>query len=90
MYNICFSDECSFFLNGLVNRHNSRYGCDTNPRMFQEAHTQHPEKLNVWAGIYGNSLVGPFFIPGNLTGELYLELLQDTIVPTLIDIMEHG
>ena len=74
----------------MVNRHNSRYWCDTNPRMFQEAYTQHPEKLNIGTGMYGNSLVGPFFIPGSLIGDLYLELEQDTIGPTLIDIMEHG
>lgn len=61
LFNICFSDECSFFLNGIVNRHNCRYWSDSNPSIFHEVHTQHPQKLNVWAGIFGDRLVGPFF-----------------------------
>lgn len=87
MYNICFSDECSFFLNGLVNRHNCRYWSDSNQHLFRQSHTQHPEKLNVWAGILGNNLIGPFFFEGNLTGEMYLTLLQDNIVPRIREVI---
>lgn len=29
--NVCFSDECTFYLNGLVNRHNCRYWSNENP-----------------------------------------------------------
>lgn len=90
LFNVCFSDECSFFLNGTVNRHNCRYWADSNPRIFHEVHTQHPEKLNVWAGIFGNQIVGPFFLPGNLTGEMYLELLENTIHPALVEILENN
>ena len=89
LFNVCFSDECTFFLNGLVNRHNCRYWADTNPRIFHEAHTQHPQKLNVWAGIFGNSIVGPFFLPGNLTGDMYLDLLENAIDPALTNIIEN-
>lgn len=89
LFNVCFSDECSFFINGTVNRHNCRYWSDNNPRLFHEVHTQYPEKLNVWAGIYGDRLVGPFFIPGNLNGETYLSLLEDHIDPMLTDIIEN-
>jgi hypothetical protein len=89
LFNICFSDECSFFLNGTVNRHNCRYWSDSNPRVFHEVHTQQPEKLNVWAGIFGDRLVGPFFLPGNLTGQMYLQLLEDAIDPALTDIIEN-
>lgn len=90
LFNICFSDECSFFVNGNVNRHNCRYWSDENPHVFHEVHTQHPEKLNVWAGIYGDSLIGPFFLPGNLTGEMYLRLLEDAIEPGLTDVLENN
>lgn len=61
LFNICFSDECSFYLNGTVNRHNCRYWSDSNPRVFHQVQTQYPEKLNVWAGIFGDRLIGPFF-----------------------------
>ena len=60
LFNVCFSDECTFFLNGVVNRHNCRYWADDNPRVFHEVHTQNPQKLNVWAGIFGNSVLGQF------------------------------
>lgn len=33
-------------------------------------------KVNVWAGLISNNIIGPFFIDGNLHGEKYLELLQ--------------
>jgi len=29
--NVFFSDEATFYLNGLVNKHNIRYWCETNP-----------------------------------------------------------
>lgn len=89
MFDICFSDECSFYLNGIVNRHNCRYWSDENPRLFREVHTQHPQKLNVWAGIYGNHIIGPFFIPGNLTGQIYLDLLENAIYPALVQVLEN-
>jgi len=82
--NICFSDECSFFLNGFVNKHNCRYWSDENPHQFVEGHTQRPEKVNVWAGILGDEVIGPIFIEGHLNGETYLDLLQTHIAP-LID-----
>lgn len=87
---ICFSDECTFFLHGLVNRHNMRYWCDENPHEFRTEHTQHPQKLNVWAGFLGDNIIGPFFIPGNLTGDLYLELLEDAVEPRITEIIEDS
>lgn len=68
LYNICFSDECTFMLNGEVSTHNCRYLSDTNSHWFWETHRQHPQKLNVWAGILGDHIVGPLFIDVNLNG----------------------
>lgn len=87
---ICFSDECTFFLNGTVNKQNVRYWCDENPHVFREGHTQFPQKLNVWAGILGNHIVGPLFLDETLTGQLYLDLLEDLIHPLIIDIVENN
>lgn len=87
--NICFSDECTFFLNGEVNKQNCRYWSDENPRLFREGHTQHPQKTNVWAGIYGDKIIGPLFIDENLTGELYLDLLENSIDPLIVHELEN-
>ncbi|KAJ8915734.1 hypothetical protein NQ315_000670, partial [Exocentrus adspersus] len=54
---IIFSDEASFQLNG---------NSDENPHWMLEKHTQHPQKINVWVGLFGDQIIGPFFINGNL------------------------
>ncbi|XP_030767065.1 uncharacterized protein LOC115890854 [Sitophilus oryzae] len=33
-----------------------------------EGHTQYPQKINVWAGILGNTVLCPIFLNENLTG----------------------
>jgi len=81
--NTVFSDEASFELNGNVNRHNCRYWSDTNPHWMRESHTQYPQKLNVWAGILGDTIIGPFFIEGNLNAQRYLQMLENQIVPAI-------
>ncbi|EFN62853.1 hypothetical protein EAG_00005, partial [Camponotus floridanus] len=52
-----------------------------------EAHTQYPEKCNVWAGILNNQIIGPFFIEGNLTAAKYEEMLRNEIVPAVRQIV---
>lgn len=89
LYNICFSDECTFYLNGTVNRHNCRIWSDENPHEFRETHSQYPQKTNVWAGTFGDHVVGPYFLPDNLTGDIYLHLLQNTVDPTLTYLIEN-
>jgi len=66
---ICFSDEATFELNGSVNRQNMRYWADENPHWMRDSHTQYPQKVNVWAGIILNRIIGPFFIEGNINSQ---------------------
>lgn len=80
---VCFSDESTFHLTGYVNRHNCRYWCQENPNEYREAHTQRPKKRNVWAGILGDEIIGPFFIDGNLDAPKYVILLHEHIVPAM-------
>lgn len=81
--NVLFSDESTFTLNGHVHRQNCRYWASENPHWMRELHTQNRVKVNVWAGIIGEHVIGPFFMDGNLTGNNYLELLQNNVVPAL-------
>lgn len=78
-----FSDESTFCLNGNVNRHNCRYWARENPHWIREQHTQFPQKINIWAGIIGQRIIGPFFMDYNLNGDRYLQLLRNEIVPAL-------
>src|SRR6202042_2167310 len=87
--NICFSDECTFYLNGFVNKHNCRYWSNENSLAFVEGHTQYPQKINVWAGILGNKVIGPLFINGNLNGGIYLDMLENTINPLITETIEN-
>lgn len=83
---VLFSDECTFTLHGHANRQNCRYWSRENPHWMREEHTQYPEKVNVWAGIVGDHIIGPFFINGNLNGDNYLALLQNNVLPTLTNL----
>jgi hypothetical protein len=42
----------------------------------QEIPTQYPQKVNVWAGIIDDRILGPFIFANNLTGDRYLQFLQ--------------
>lgn len=81
--NIVFSDEATFTLHGTINKQNYRYWARNNPNWYEELHTQFPEKVNVWAGLFSGHVIGPFFIEGNLTGDRYLQLLREEIVPAI-------
>lgn len=73
-----------------VNHHNCRWYADENPHWIVEQHTQYREKINVWAGIIGDNIIGPVFYDNNLTGERYLQFLQETLVPQLIESFPTG
>lgn len=80
---ILWTDESNFSNNGVVNRHNAVEWADTNPkRKFVRGH-QTVISTNVWCGIVGDQLVGPYFFQGSLTGARYREFLKD-ILPQLL------
>ncbi|KAJ8957744.1 hypothetical protein NQ318_017642 [Aromia moschata] len=84
--NVLFSDESTFTLHDHVTLQNCRYWSRENLHWMRELHTQNPEKVNVWAGIIGENIIGSFFIDGNLNGETYLALLQNNVVPTMANL----
>lgn len=84
---ICFSDEATFQISGKVNRHNMRYWADENPHWMRDSHTQYQQKVNVWAGILCNQIVGPFFIEGDLNAQKYIDLLNNHIIPAIRNIV---
>lgn len=84
--NVCFTDECTFTLHNEPNVQNCRIWATHNPHKYLETRTQYPQKLNVWAGILGRHIIGPFFLDGNLTSERFLQILTDEITPTLNEV----
>lgn len=80
--NLIFSDESTFHLNGIVNRHNCRiWGTETPTETYQRS--QASEKVNVWMGLSSTRVYGPFFIEGNITAALYLDMLKSCFMPSL-------
>lgn len=73
---VLFSDEATFHKNGCVNRHNFHYYSVENPRLMRQIDHQHRWSLNVWGGIIGNTVIGPYFFNGHLNGPMYLDFLQ--------------
>ena len=82
---ILFTDEANFYINGEVNRQNLRYWSDTNPYWMSPSKIQGAGKVVVWCGIWGNKIVGPVFIDTNLNAAIYLNMLQDNIMPSLLN-----
>lgn len=82
---VLFTDESTFHKNGFVNRHNFHYYDTVNPRNFRTS-SQYRWTLNVWGGVFGDRVMGPYFFDGHLTGRAYLHFLQNGFQEMLEDV----
>ncbi|XP_025270745.1 uncharacterized protein LOC112639812 [Camponotus floridanus] len=57
-----------------------------NPHWLREVEHQRQWSVNVWCGIVGDKIVGPYFIEGNLNGETYRNFLQNQLPLLLEDV----
>ena len=73
---VLFTDESTFHNNGLVNRHNFHYYDTENRHLFRTTDRQNRWSLNVFGGIIGDYVVGPYFFDGHLNGRQFLEFLR--------------
>ena len=78
-----FSDETTFHTNGKVNRHNVRIWGEENPHATIE-HRRDSSKVNVFCAISKNHVHGPFFFEGNVTSDVYLQMVQNWLMDELI------
>lgn len=44
------------------------------------------DKVNVWIGLLGQTIIGPYFFLGNVTGESYLAMLEEKLLPVLHEV----
>lgn len=86
---VLFSDESTFNHNGLLNRHNCHYYSTENPHWTRQIDYQHQWSLNVWGGIIGDHVIGPYFFDGRLTGETYLNFLTQEMGNLLENVDLH-
>ncbi|KAG7301194.1 hypothetical protein JYU34_014053 [Plutella xylostella] len=71
---------------GVFNTHNEHVWSHANPRAFRETGFQHRWRINVWAGIIGDHLIGPVFLPHALNGANYLGFLRGQLEELLEDL----
>lgn len=79
-----FTDEAKFDNMGGVNLHNAHYYAQENPHWQRDHRAQRRWSFNVWAGIVGDNVIGPFFYDNILNGPLYLNILQNEL-PQLLE-----
>jgi Helix-turn-helix domain (DUF4817) len=81
---ILFTDEATFTRSGITNTKNTHFWAGENPHSISEANFQHRFSLNVWGGVVGNYLIGPYFFEGRLTAEVYHNFLENEL-PLLME-----
>ena len=64
---ILFTDEASFTRDGINNSRNVHTWSHENPHETRVTNFQRRFSLNVWCGVLGNRLIGPFVFHNNLT-----------------------
>jgi hypothetical protein len=75
-------DEAAAFTHESVSSHNSHWWVQDNPCVTCERRNQVHWGINVYAGIIGNSVTGPYLLLHSLSGPVYCVLLQE-VVPLL-------
>ncbi|PSN44542.1 hypothetical protein C0J52_18389 [Blattella germanica] len=83
---IMFSDEANFTRDGTNNMHNMHVWAYENPHASIESNFQRIFSVNVWCGVVYDQLMGPFILPGNLTGQMYNNFIQEELPELLEDV----
>ncbi|GFX86293.1 DUF4817 domain-containing protein [Trichonephila clavipes] len=81
---VLFTDGASFSREGTFNTHNSHSWAAANPHVKRTRAEQDRFLVNIWAGILGDHLIGPYILPDRLTGPRYLIFLEQ-VLPELLD-----
>ncbi|GFQ67774.1 DUF4817 domain-containing protein, partial [Trichonephila clavata] len=74
---ILWTDESCFSRVEVFNHHNSHMWSQVNPHAIRPQKHQECSCLNVWAGLLGYRLPGPYLLPEQLSGHSYLVFLNE-------------
>ncbi|GFV80336.1 uncharacterized protein TNCV_4957391 [Trichonephila clavipes] len=90
-WNILWTDEAHFHLDGSVNTHSCRIWETDNPHSTLRV-PLHSPKVTVWCGFSASFILGPYFfeelgaggpVTCSITGQRYASLLRNKIIPDL-------
>ncbi|GFX76820.1 uncharacterized protein TNCV_1952611 [Trichonephila clavipes] len=91
LWNILWTDEAHFHLDGSVNTHNCRILESDNPHSTLQV-PLHSPKVTVRCGFSTSFILGPYFfeelvavgpVTCSITGQRYASLLRNNIIPSL-------
>lgn len=77
---VMWTDEARFCRNGTVNVHNAHYWSQQNPHWLRQHKHQVRWSVNVWCGILGDRIIGPYFFEGNLDSKKYTQEILSIVV----------
>lgn len=83
---ILFTDEATFSTNGVVCSQNNRFWSRQNPDFIVNCKRQYSNKINVFCGIFGCRLIGPFFFEHNLNAAHFLNFLENEFFDAIEDL----
>lgn len=83
---ILFTDESMFTRYGILNLKNSHRWSTENPKAVVESNFQIRFSINLWCGIIGDQLIGPFVFENRLTGLVYKDFLENQLPVLLEDV----
>jgi hypothetical protein len=83
---VLFTDEAMFARSGILNYHNNHNWDLENPHAIVQTGYQQKFSWNVWGGIIGDLLIGPFFLPPTLNGNYYRYFLEFKLPGLLEDV----
>lgn len=63
---ILWTDESLFTREGMFNVHHSHWYAEENPYVYRQGKMQRRFKLNVWAGLVGDQVIGPYLLQETL------------------------
>ena len=88
--NLVDGDEATFRINGQVNSRNIRaYTPAGNPPAFNYDVSCSRQKWTVWLGLCGNGkVIGPFFFERSVSGINYLQMINNDVLPQLLQHFE--
>ncbi|KAJ8869089.1 hypothetical protein PR048_030651 [Dryococelus australis] len=70
---------------GIINFHNKHAWAQENSHTVEEAKHQHRFSINVWAGIIGDRLIGPYLLPNRLNSAMYHDFIANELPVSLED-----
>ncbi|EZA60813.1 hypothetical protein X777_13646 [Ooceraea biroi] len=65
---------------------NTHLWADENPRAYHIRNFQQRFSVNLWAGVLNDAIIGPFEMLARLTGQLYVEFLENDLPGLLEDV----